>query len=398
VTGLAGAAAAAAAAAGASASAERSDGTLPDPAFPVPWLPEGLDTPALVVDLDVAEANTRRLVGYVAARGATLRPHAKTHKSLEIARGQLAAGAVGLTVGTLGEAEVFVAGGLDDLFIAYPVWATGPKAARLRALHEAAPAVRVGVDSIAGAERLAAAVAGGRPRLAVLVEIDPGNRRTGVTSPEAAVAVALSAERAGLEVVGVFSHGGHGYASPEARAIAAADEVRTLGAAAEALRAAGFDCPVVSAGSTPTMLAALGGPITEMRAGTYVLGDRQQSVLGSIEASTVAVHVAATVVSSAVPGQVVLDAGAKTLTKDLAPYLRGYGALPAYADAVIERLSDYHGVVRIPPGTPAPGVGEVVAIVPNHVCPVVDLFDELVAVRGRTVVGTQPVDARGRRG
>ncbi|HJW22021.1 MAG TPA: alanine racemase [Candidatus Limnocylindrales bacterium] len=383
---------------GAAMAGSRPEGKLPDPAFPVPWLPENLDTPALVVDLDVAEANTRRLVQHVAARGATLRPHAKTHKSLEIARGQLAAGAVGLTVGTLGEAEVFVAGGFDDLFIAYPVWAAGPKAARLRALHEAAPRMRVGVDSVAGAERLAAAVAGTVTPLQVVIEIDPGNRRTGVATPEAVIAVARAAATAGLDVLGVFSHGGHGYASPAARQTAAADEVRVLTAACEALRTAGFECRVVSAGSTPTMLDALGGPITEMRAGTYVLGDRQQAVLGSIGPDTVALHVAATVVSEAVPGQVVVDAGAKTLTKDVAPYLLGHGALPAYPEAVIERLSDYHGVVRVPSGSAAPRLGEVVAIVPNHVCPVVDLFDSLVGVRGSRAVGTLAVDARGRRG
>jgi D-serine deaminase-like pyridoxal phosphate-dependent protein len=384
--------------AGTRSKTEINDGTLPDPAFQVPWLPGDLDTPALVVDLDVAEANTRRLVAHVARHGATLRPHAKTHKSLELARGQLAMGAAGLTVGTLGEAEVFVAGGFDDLFIAYPVWAAGPKAARLRALHVAASGLRVGLDSAGGARQLARAVAGTGTPLEVLVEIDPGNRRTGVGTPEEAVAVARAARDLGLDVIGIFSHGGHGYAGPAARESAAADEVRVLSAASEALRAAGFECPVVSAGSTPTMLAALGGPITEMRAGTYLLGDRQQSVLGSIEVGTIALHVAATIVSDAVPGQVVLDAGAKTLTKDLAPYLRGYGALPAYPDAVIERLSDYHGVVRIPPRSPAPRVGEVVAIVPNHVCPVVDLFDSFVAVRGRRLVGALPVDARGRRG
>ncbi|HYL39722.1 MAG TPA: alanine racemase [Candidatus Binatus sp.] len=378
--------------------ADRPGETLPDPVFPVPWLPDGLDTPALVVDLDVAEANTRRLVAHVAARGATLRPHAKTHKSLEIGRGQLAHGAVGLTVGTLGEAEVFVQAGITDLFIAYPVWAAGPKAPRLRSLHEIAPRVRVGVDSVTGAQRLGRAVPGTSNPLPVLIEIDPGNGRTGVANPEAAVEIARAAAGAGLEVLGVFSHGGHGYAGPDARARAAADEVRTLSAAVDALRVAGFQCSVVSAGSTPTMLDALGGPITEMRAGTYVLGDRQQAVLGSIDPGTIALHVAATVVSDAVAGQVVLDAGAKTLTKDVAPYLRGHGALPRYPDAVIERLSDYHGVVGVPPGRQGPHLGEVVAIIPNHVCPVVDLFDSFVAVRGRTLVGTLPVEARGRRG
>lgn len=371
--------------------------TLPDPSFPVPWLPSGLDTPALVVDLDIAEANTRRLVDHLSRFGAALRPHAKTHKSVEIARGQIAGGARGLTVGNLGEAEVFAAAGLTDLFIAYPIWVEGPKAARLRALHERAPSLRVGVDSIGGAERLAAAVAGASSRLGIVVEVDPGNRRTGVVGPEAAVEVARAARDLGLDVVGVFSHGGHGYAGPTARASAAADEVRALSAAVAGLRDTGIDCRVVSAGSTPTMLDAIGGPINEMRAGTYVLGDRQQAVLGSIAPETIALHVAATVVSTSVPGQVVLDAGAKTLTKDVAAYLAGHGAIPAYPEAVIERVSDYHGVVRVPSGTHGPALGEVVAIVPNHVCPVVDLFDSFVAVRGRRVVGTLPVDARGRR-
>jgi D-serine deaminase-like pyridoxal phosphate-dependent protein len=371
---------------------------LPDPAFAVPWLPPGLDTPALVIDLDIAEANTRRVVAHLASHGVALRPHAKTHKSVEIGRGQLANGSKGLTVGNLGEAEVFVASGLTDLFIAYPIWAEGPKAARLRALHDRATSLRVGVDSVVGAEALGAAVAGARQPLDVVIEIDPGNKRTGVVGSEAAVEVARAARAAGLRVVGVFTHGGHSYASPEARTSAAADEVRSLDAAAAALRAAGFDCAVVSAGSTPTMLSAVGGPVTEMRAGTYVLGDRQQAVLGSTAPETIAVHVAATVVSASIPGQVVIDAGAKTLTKDVAPYLRGHGAIAGYPDAVIERVSDYHGVVRIPTGTPAPHVGEVLAIVPNHVCPVVDLRDSFIAVRGAAVVGTLPVDARGRSG
>jgi D-serine deaminase-like pyridoxal phosphate-dependent protein len=143
------------------------------------------------------------------------------------------------------------------------------------------------------------------------------------------------------------------------------------------------------------MLGAAGGRVNEMRAGTYLLGDRQQAVLGSIGTDGLGLHVMTTVVSTASPGQVVLDAGAKTLTKDRASYVEGYGALPAYPDAVIDRLSDYHGIVRIPPGTPAPHLGEVVAVVPNHVCPVVDLFADFVVLRAGRVDGRWPVDARG---
>jgi D-serine deaminase-like pyridoxal phosphate-dependent protein len=362
-----------------------------------PFIPADLDTPALVVDLDVVDANNRRLLDHLARRGIALRPHAKTHKSVAIARMQLQAGARGITVGNLGEAEVFAAAGITDLFVAYPVWAVGPKAARLRALHERNP-IAVGVDSVAGTERLAAATAGLRRPLRVVVEVDSGGHRTGIGSAETAAAVAEAARGLGLEVVGVFTHAGHSYAGPEARQAAAADEIRALGEAAAALRARGFACEIVSAGSTPTMLDSADGEVNEIRAGTYVLGDHQQAILGSVSLEDIALHVAATVVSASVPGQVVLDAGAKTLTKDRASFLASYGHIRGYPDAVIERLSDYHGVVRLPEGSPVPHLGEVVAIVPNHVCPVVDLFDSFVAVRSGSVVGTWPVDARGRRG
>jgi D-serine deaminase-like pyridoxal phosphate-dependent protein len=369
-----------------------------DEAIVPPRLPSGIDTPALLIDLDVVERNARRLVEELGSRGVALRPHAKTHKSVALARLQLESGARGITVGNLGEAEVFADGGLDDVFIAYPIWAEGPKAARLRALHEKAGLrLSVGFDSIEGARRLAAAAAGSSRRLRVLLELDPGNRRTGVL-PEDAGGVARAARDLGLEVVGLFTHGGHAYAGLDAVAGAAADEIRTLQRGRDALRAEGIDVEILSAGSTPTALGAAAAPVTEIRAGTYIVGDRQQVVLGAVPPDGVAIWVAATVVSVAVSGQVVLDAGAKTLTKDVAPYLVGHGYLPAYPAAEILRVADYHGMTRIPAGTPAPRLGEVVAIVPNHCCPVIDLRDSFLAVRAGSVVGTWPVDARGRNG
>ncbi|HZC33181.1 MAG TPA: alanine racemase [Candidatus Bathyarchaeia archaeon] len=361
-------------------------------------LPAGLDTPRLVVDLARVEANITRLQAELAARGVALRPHAKTHKSVAIARMQLAAGACGLRVGTLGEAEVFLAAGIDDVFVAYPMWADGPKAARIRALHEASTAFRVGVDSVGGAERLAATVAGsaGGRRLRVLVELDPGLHRTGVATPEAAAEVARAARAAGLEVEGVFSHGGHGY-RPGAAVTAGGDEVRTLTAAAAALADSGIEVRTISAGATPTMLTAATGPVNEIRAGTYVLGDRQQLVLGTIAAEGCAVAVAATVVS-VFDDRVVLDAGAKALTKDRADWLEGYGAVVGYPDVTIDRLNDYHGVVLTPPGVARPNLGEVVAIVPNHICPVIDLADSFVAIAADGATDIWPVDARGRSG
>ena len=363
-----------------------------------PRVPAGVDTPALVVDLDVVERNAARLANEMAERGIALRPHAKTHKSPELGRMQLEHGAIGLTVGNLGEAEVFGSAGLTDLFIGYPIWAVGAKAERLRALHsDGGLELSVGFDSIEGAERLAAAAAGEPRRLRVLLELDPGNRRTGAP-PERAGEIARAAQGLGLDVRGLFTHGGHGYASAEAAETAGADEVRALTTGREAMRAEGIEPEVISAGSTPTQFSAAQAPVTEMRPGTYLLGDRQQWALGAQPSNGLAAVVAATVVSTAVDGQVVIDAGAKALTKDVAPYLDGHGAIPAYPDAVIARVSDYHGVVRFPEGSPRPALGEVVAIVPNHICPVVDLRDSLLATRDGAIVATWPVTARGKSG
>ena len=361
-----------------------------------PALPGGLDTPRVVVDLARVAANVARLQGEMDRRGIALRPHAKTHKSVAVARMQLAAGAHGITVGTLGEAEVFSGAGIDDVFLAYPIWAEGPKAVRLRALHDASDGFRVGLDSVGGAERLAAAVAGIARPLGVLIEIDPGLHRTGLATPEAVVEVGRAARASGLVVGGVFSHGGHGYRIDGAVS-AGADEVRTLGEAAAALRADGFAIDRISAGSTPTMLSAATGDVNEMRAGTYVYGDRQQWALGAIPADGCAVAVAATVVSVHAD-RVVLDAGAKTLTKDVADWLTGYGAIVGYPELVIERVNDYHGVVAAPPGVDRPRLGQVVAIIPNHICPVIDLVDRVVAVGPDGTIEDWPVDARGRSG
>jgi D-serine deaminase-like pyridoxal phosphate-dependent protein len=170
-----------------------------------------------------------------------------------------------------------------------------------------------------------------------------------------------------------------------------------LTAAAEALEADGFEVPIVSAGSTPTMLAAATGRVNEIRAGTYVFGDRIERALGVIEAEACAVAVAATVVST-FPDRIIVDAGGKTLTKDRPDWLDGFGAIVGYPDLVIERLSDYHGVVSAPAGTARPALGAVVAIIPNHICPVVDVVDSFTVIGGDGSIEAWPVDARGRSG
>jgi D-serine deaminase-like pyridoxal phosphate-dependent protein len=367
------------------------------PQLPVaPTLPPDLDTPALVIDLDVVESNADRMAEAVGRLGLSLRPHVKTHKTVALARIQLARGARGITVGTLGEAEAMADGGIDDIFLAYPLWAVGVKARRLRSfVDRAGPAFAVAIDSTEGARRLAEAMDGSARRLRVLIDVDPHYGRTGV-EPDQAGPLASVATGLGLDVVGAFTHGGHAYAGRDAIAGAAADEVTALSAAAESMRRAGFEPEVLSAGSSPTALGAARAPVTEVRPGTYLIGDRQQVFLGASPPNGVAIAVAATVVSTSVAGQVVIDAGAKSLTKDVPAYLVGHGILPAYPDGSIERVSDYHGQVRFPDGAPRPSLGEVLAVVPNHACPVIDLYDSFVAARHGSVVDVIRVDARGR--
>lgn len=356
--------------------------------FPAWALPTDIDTPALVIDPHIVEANATRTAKVLAERGVTLRPHAKTHKSVAVARILLAAGATGLTTATLGEAHVFADAGIDDLFVAYPVWAAPAKAARLRALAERTR-LRIGVDSVEGARQLAASGA----RVQVLVEVDSGERRTGALSTQAARDVVRACVDGGLEVIGAFTHGGHSYRAPDAPAAAADDEVRALAWGAEALRTEGVEALVLSAGSTPTALLSARDGVTEERPGTFVFGDRQQTMLGACRPEDVALVVATTVVSSDHNRQVVLDAGGKTLAKDRHPLLDGFGALIGLPSARITHTYDHHAIVDCPEGR-LPAVGEVIAVVPNHVCPVVNLAEELLVLEDGRVVDRWSVDAR----
>ncbi len=350
-------------------------------------------TPCVVVDEKRMMRNITGMIGRCESLGIHLRPHAKTHKSVEIARRQVAAGAVGIAVATLSEAEVFAEGGIADVFVAYPVIASGARGDRLAALNRRCT-LSVGVESAAAVPALAdAAQRSGRP-LRVLVELDSGEHRTGTQSAVEAVHVGRAARSHGLDVVGVFTHGGHSYDGAGAAHPAAEDEIRVLDAAAEALRHDGHDIRVLSGGSTPTAAWARAGGLTELRAGTFVFGDRQQCALDAIEEDQVALAVLATVVSTAVPGQVVLDAGAKVLSKDLPASVDGYGVLPAYPAARVRKLYDHHAIVELG-GPDSPAVGDVVSVIPNHVCPVVNLATELAVVRD-DAVEYWPVDARAR--
>ena len=351
-----------------------------------------IDTPAPIVLVDVMQDNIDRMQAFADQHGLHVRPHVKTHKCVEIGRRQLAAGAVGITAGNVGEAEVFAASGFDDIFLAYPVWPSGTKGARLRRLTESVR-LRVGVDNVAAIDALADAMAGEPERLEVVIEVDCGARRSGAPS-ELAGDLALVAGRRGLVPVGVFTYPGHGSAGPDARLRAARDQDAALVTAVRSLTGAGITAQVVSAGSTPTVEFTSSGVITEIRPGEYVFGDLDNTRLGACTDDQVALFVATTVVSDWVPGQVIVDAGTKALSREGSAE-RGYGGI-AGTKAVLTKLNEYHGFLGLPAGEFRPGIGAVLPVVPNHVCPVVINFEELIVTDSTgTSLERWPIDARG---
>ncbi len=351
-----------------------------------------MDTPAAIVLADVMQANIDRMQGFATEHGLELRPHVKTHKCVEIGRRQIAAGAVGITAGNVGEAEVFAAAGFDDIFLAYPIWPAGSKRERIRRLAEQVR-LRVGVDSVAAVHALADAMAGDPDRLQVVVEIDCGARRSGAP-PEFAGQIARAARDRGLVPVGVFTYPGHGGSRRDARRAAADDQQRALISAVRSLAGVGVTAEVVSAGSTPTVEFSDSSVITEIRPGEYVFCDLDNMRLGACGEEQIALFVAATVVSDWVPDQVILDTGTKALGREGSAE-RGYGGV-AGTQAVLTKLNEYHGFLGLPPGEHRPAIGTVVPVVPNHVCPVVLNFEELLVTDSAgTSLERWPVDARG---
>lgn len=334
----------------------------------------GRATPYLAVDVARLRRNIGAMARWAAERGIALRPHVKTHKCAEIARLQLRAGAVGITVATLGEAEVFADAGCRDIFVAYPLWPDQRRLARLVELS-AQTTLRVGIDSVEAARGLARA----GDRVGVLIEVDSGHHRTGVP-PADAGALAAAATRSGLTVSGVFTFPGHSY-HPDGRARAAADEARALATAAAALREVGVDPVTISGGSTPSIDSADTSVLTEARPGVYAFGDAQQWALGATTPDRIALTCVATVVSHA-GGRAVVDSGSKILGADRPPYVPGFGRVLDHPDAVIGQLSEHHAVIEFHAG-PLPALGSTVAVVPNHVCSAVNLVDSLVAEEER---------------
>jgi D-serine deaminase-like pyridoxal phosphate-dependent protein len=362
------------------------------PATRHPMLP---DTPAALVDVERMEANLRRAAAYCRAHGLAWRPHAKTHKSPALAALQVAAGAVGVTVATVLEAER-MATAVDDLLLAYPPIGDA-KLRRLMALP-AQTRLTVGLDSREALAGLAAAAHAAERTVGVLVEVDAGMGRVGVQDPAAAVALAVEAAAArGIRYRGILFYPGHLRGGEDDRAGLGAVSRRLAGFRG-ALAEAGLAPEVVSGGSTPTFWSSheVEG-LTEVRPGTNLFNDRTTAAIGACAWEDCAYSVLATVVSVAVPGQAVVDAGAKALAKEeiRAPG-GGYGALLDRPEVRVKALSEEHGLLDLSETDWRPAVGERVRIVPNHVCVSVNLHERLHGVRGDDVVEQWAVSARGR--
>jgi len=349
----------------------------------------GLSTPALVLDLDRCEANIAAMAAFARTAGVALRPHAKAHKSVAIARRQIAAGAVGLCCATMGEAEVFAAAGIGGLLLSSPM-VSADKIARLMALLSGGADIMVVVDHPDNVASLARAVPQGR-RLPVMVDLDVGLKRTGVGSPAAAIALARAvADAPHLAFAGVQAYAGSTrlLSDPATRAAALGERARFVARVRDALVRAGLAPPIVSGGGTSTAsYDAASGAFSEVQAGSYVFVDRGD---GDGAALAPALFVSATVISTNQPGRVTIDAGSKSVGGE-AVVVRGAPAGATYGVAGVE-----HGVVELPAGAAAPAAGSRIELLTPFPDPTVNLYDVIHCVRGETLVELWPVDARGR--
>jgi D-serine deaminase-like pyridoxal phosphate-dependent protein len=364
-----------------------------------------IPTPAVLVDATRLTRNLDRMQAAVSARGLRLRPHAKTHKSPNIARMQIDRGAVGICCAKLGEAEVFADAGIRDVRLPYPL--NPVNAGRVLALADRI-ALSFIVDDLAVARAWSEVGARAGRRLDVLIKVDVGFHRCGI-DPDAVNAAGIVREVAslpGLNFRGLLSHAGHGYAAnsdAEASAIAAT-EARLL---RDLASSSGAACEEISVGATPTARFSLQEQgLTELRPGNYAYYDRTQVALGSASFDDCALTVLARVVSHPAPDRLIFDSGSKTLTNDGARgsgNTAGYGAVlrdlhgsEPDGSLLVERLSEEHATVRVTGGATSLGTGDLVRIVPNHSCVVSNLVDFVWLVDGDRVVERLPVAARGR--
>ena len=356
-----------------------------------------LATPALVIDAAIVQRNIDRIAGYAASHGLALRPHTKTHKSVYVARLQLNAGAIGLTVAKAGEAEV-MATAADDLLVAYP--AVDPIRAQRLAQLALRKTVRVGIDSAFGAASLGSAANQAASTIGILVDVDLGMHRTGVQSPDEAINLARLVDGTpGLRFDGLMCYPGHISGSAEKQVPGLKQAAALLAETIDRLRSSGLPPQIISSGSTPTARHSHHMPgVTEIRPGTYVYNDMNIVRGGYCTIDNCAARVICTVVSTAVPGQVVLDAGSKTLTSDLcgpAPE-SGHGYIVEYPLAVITKLTEEHAQVDVRQCSRPPRIGERVSVIPNHICPCVNLHDSVWWYETDGTLRPLTIDARGK--
>ncbi|HET6518537.1 MAG TPA: DSD1 family PLP-dependent enzyme [Geminicoccaceae bacterium] len=370
----------------------------------VPGSRAQLDTPALLIDLDRLERNVARMAEHARRTGRALRPHAKTHKSVEIARRQVAAGALGQCCATLGEAEVLVDGGIAGVLITAQL-VTEPKIQRLVALHARAEGLMAVADHPDGVAAFAAAFEGSAARpLGVVVDVDCGRHRTGVASEADAVELARRIAAApGLRFAGIQAYAGHlqhvaDFGERRAKALAVREQLRSLRAA---LAAEGLRPGIVTGVGTGTYAPdSEDDTFTELQTGSYVFMDvdywnAMARDPGPVPFET-ALFVQVAVISTNAEGWVTTDGGFKVFATD-GPKPEIAAGAPAGSRYIY--MGDEHGGVLPPEGAAAaerPALGARIECVTPHCDPTVNLHDVYHVVRGDTLVDIWPVDARGR--
>lgn len=357
-----------------------------------------LDTPAVIVDLDIMERNLSRMADYCRAHQLLLRPHTKTHKIPELAKQQIASGATGITVAKISEAEVMFDAGITDILIAYPIVGR-EKTTRLARLAEQA-SITVSLDSEIVARGVSEAATREGTRIGVLIEMDIGYERCGLSQETDLLALAGQvAQLPGLEFRGLMFFPGHFSVAPEERAAMRTRVNEFLERTLQAFSDAGMPASIVSGGSTPTAYeGGLFHGVNEVRPGTYIFNDRNTMAVSACTLDDCALSVLVTVVSNAVPGRAVVDGGSKTFSYDRfqAGDGSGFGIVKEDPAAEIERFSEEHGHLNIQRSERRYRIGDRLSIIPNHVCPTVNLHDEIYGVRGERVEEVWRVEGRGK--
>lgn len=361
--------------------------------------PETVDTPQLVVSEEILQRNIAEMASFARSINVKLRPHIKTHKSVEIARLQIAAGAIGVSCAKVGEAEVMVnEAGIDDILLAYPIIGA-MKYERLVPLMEKTR-IAVAVDSIEAIEAISRAMTKHERKIDIYLEINTGQNRSGVMWGEEAVGFAERIDKhPNLKMTGIMTHEGHvAFVDPAEIAAAAQAAGEKMVQTAEMIRAKGIELPTVSVGSTPAArLTSVVSGITEMRPGTYVFNDNSLFRYDNQwEVSDCAARFVATVVSRTADDRCVIDAGAKTLALDPSRSHAGHGYIVGHPNVIISKLSEEHGVCELPAGEEGFQVGDTVEVIPNHICPTVNLMDQMAIVRDGKVIDYWKVAARGK--